>query len=446
MPIRCATARPERRFGQPWHKAIGLCLLLALCTTETFSAGTDQCRPTSGESLSAILEREAACVRETSFAVHLGRLLNEAGRYQDAADRLEGALLRAPDDWQTQLEYAIALAGSGDPQGAAALLRHLLAHSAIDLPTRGEIAALLGRRLPTLVTARPRLQVGLAAGYDDNLLGRTTQSRFELTLPFGRLPVQVDAAQRPRGGRYLRGEVQLQGAMSYGDAWTGNYGVFVSQRESLDYAPADLSHLALQIEGWHPATGSWAALLAQQIWQGGATLMRQWQVSGGLQKQWLVADTSCLARGGVELRPYAYADFPSLDGQYRGLVGELRCPVPQWEVRLHLGQDNPLDERRPGGKQDQWSLQIGKAYTVEGGTILAADFAYQWRRDASGYSPLLENNVRRTVQRATARLEYRWAVKGLSPFVGFEWVEQRSNLPLFGLRNRVIGAGIRAAW
>lgn len=446
MLIRCATARPELKSGQPWCKTVGLCLLLALCPTAAFSAGTGQCRPTGGDSLSAVLEREADCARDPAFAAHLGRLLNEAGRYQEAADRLEGALLRAPDDWQAQLEYAIALAGSGDSRGAAALLKHLLAHPAIERPTREEIAALLGRRLPTLVTARPRLQLGMAAGYDDNLLGRTTQNQFELTLPFGRLPVEVDASQRPRGGRYLRGEAQLQGALNYGDEWAGNYGVFASQRESLDYPPADLRHLALQLEGWHTATGAWAVLLAQQLWQGGTTLVRQWQAAGGLQTQWLIADTPCLARGGVELRPYAYADFPSLGGQYRGLLGELRCPAPQWEARLHVGQDSPLDERRPGGRQDHLSLQVGKATALAGDAILAADFAYQWRRDASGYSPLLENNARRAVQRATARLEYRWAVKGLSPFVGLEWVEQRSNLPLFGLRNRVIGAGIRAAW
>ena len=49
------------------------------------------------------------CHKQASYLYALGQLLNQAGRYDEAIDPLEGALLYQPDHWPSQLEYAIAL-------------------------------------------------------------------------------------------------------------------------------------------------------------------------------------------------------------------------------------------------------------------------------------------------------------------------------------------------
>ena len=59
-----------------------------------------------------------------------GSVLNQKGRYREAADFLERALLFAPDLPQAQLDYIIALAGLGDFASAAAFAEALLAQPA----------------------------------------------------------------------------------------------------------------------------------------------------------------------------------------------------------------------------------------------------------------------------------------------------------------------------
>ena len=87
--------------------------------------------------------------------------------------------------------------------------------------------------------------------------------------------------------------------------------------------------------------------------------------------------------------------------------------------------------------------------------IAASSIATTWlldaeashSRDATGYSPLLANNRRRTINRLTLRLEMQHTLTPhIAALAGLEAVAQSASLPLFALHSRGVYAGLRAQW
>jgi len=68
------------------------------------------------------------------------------------------------------------------------------------------------------------------------------------------------------------------------------------------------------------------------------------------------------------------------------------------------------------------------------------------QQDARGFSPLLESNLKRRVNKTAYRIEYTYLGGRMEPFVGAEWLRQQSNLPLYAVDTRIVYAGLRVAW
>ena len=88
---------------------------------------TPACSATTPQDMLAAVP---ACQKDAAFLAALGQLLNSQGRYLEATDHLERALMLDPGLKDAQLSYAIALAGTGDVSSATALLDDLLADPA----------------------------------------------------------------------------------------------------------------------------------------------------------------------------------------------------------------------------------------------------------------------------------------------------------------------------
>jgi Flp pilus assembly protein TadD len=80
-----------------------------------------------GTPLEEQLAMVSDCQRSAPFLAQIGRLLIAQGRYADALDHLERAIMFDPDMASAQLDYAIALAGSGDMLSARQLLDNIIA-------------------------------------------------------------------------------------------------------------------------------------------------------------------------------------------------------------------------------------------------------------------------------------------------------------------------------
>jgi hypothetical protein len=71
------------------------------------------------------------CQTDAEFLAQLGFLLNAQGRYTEALDHLERALMLNPGLKGAQIDYAVALAGIGDYASALTLVQDLLADPAL---------------------------------------------------------------------------------------------------------------------------------------------------------------------------------------------------------------------------------------------------------------------------------------------------------------------------
>lgn len=394
--------------------------------------------------LATLRSLEPLCHKHPSFLYALGQLLNQAGQYDEAIDPLESALMYRPDHWPSQLEYAIALEGVGDRASALGLLNALLENPEVDAATQRQLAV-LQRRPPPPTAIAPRGRHNIALGHDNNLLSNTYHTQFTITTPNGALPVQLAGSLRPRAGSFVRAEVSYDGLLTANAGAQWRYGLTGSFRNSPSFAPADVAQWVAQMERTTAGDQGAYALVQYQILQrASATTLRQTQLGLGYDFS-ANSNGHCGQRVGLDLQHLSYPVNPTLNGHYTGLTSNTFCSALGLQLQVRAGQDRPLDNGRPGGAQRQTSLRVSKR-TQFSAADLALELELSRQQDQRGYSPLLASNAQRSISRATYRMEYRWQVADLSPYVSLEWANQRSNLTLFEFKNRVTTLGVRARW
>lgn len=402
----------------------------------------------SGQTIEAALANlrslEPQCQKQAHFLYTLGRLLNQAGRYDQAIDSLEAALLYRPAHWPSQLEYAIALEGMGDRASVLGLLQALLQNPDVDPVARQQIAALASRSV--LASAKNHHgSFSLATGFDNNLLGNTYHTEFTLTAPTGLLPVQLADDQRPVAGSFMRADVGYSGLVASSPSAQWRYSLAASFRASPVFAAADMGQLSALVER-NPIGERGVYLLGQHqtLFRADSIALRQTQV--GLGYEFFAGPhNQCKQRLGLDFQDLVYPTSPALDGRYSGLTSSTHCPGWGLQIVARAGADQPADASRPGGAQRQYSLRVSKRSQLPMGSVLLEVEGTQ-QDDQSGYSLLLENNAQRSVSRTAYRMEYRLQTGAISPYLGVEWLDQRSNLTLFELKNWVLSLGFRFSW
>jgi hypothetical protein len=402
----------------------------------------------TGQTIHATLTKlrslEPQCHKNAPFLYAFGQLLNQVGQYEEAIDPLEGALMYRPDHWPTQLEYAIALEGVGDHDSARALIQGLTQNIEVDTATKQQLTALQLRPEPSAPDGR-RGRLNLVTGYDNNLLNSTYHTQFTLTTPDGGLPVQLDEGQRPRAGRFVRAETSYDGLLAASATAQWRYSVVGSYRSNPDYSPANLGQFGVFLERSTPSEpGPYVAGQHQMLWRAGALTLRQTQLGLGYDFS-NATNNNCQQRVGLDRQHLTYPVSTALGGNYTGIVGTINCP--QWGllVQVRAGKDQPFEDNRPGGAQQQTSLRVSKRTPVHAGA-LALEWEATHQQDQRGYSPLLANDAQRYINRSVYRLEYRWQAGALTPYIGLEWANQRSNLTLFEFKNRLATFGFRTRW
>jgi tetratricopeptide (TPR) repeat protein len=421
-------------------QALGYCAVAVQAPPECDAAPAGQ---TLDEALAALRSLEPKCHKHAPYLYTLGQLLNQAGQYEDAIDPLEGAILYRPDHWPSQLEYAIALEGTGDHVSAMALIQGLQQNPGVDAAVRQQLAALQRQPAHAASTAERRGTINLVAGFDNNLLSSTYHTQFTLTTPDGNLPVELADDQQPRAGEFARAEVTYDGLLTQGASAQWRYSLVGSYRVNPALSATNMAQLGVQLE--RTATGSqgvYAMAQHQTLLRTDAVTLRQTQLGLGYD---LPMGGDCAQRVGVDLQQLAYPASSALDGRYTGAISNTLCQSVGLQLLVRTGQDRPLGDDRPGGVQQQTSVRLTKR-TPLGPASLTLELEASHQQDQQGYSLLLANNAQRTISRYAYRIEYRWQLGALSPYIGAEWLDQRSNLELFELKNWVATAGVRSRW
>ena len=429
-------------------KTLPALLVFLLAATAGADDGQEGGRPGACEAplpdLARATELEPFCERNPVFLHRFGQLLNAAQRFADAAERLEAALLFDPERWSVQVDFAVALEGLGDLASADGLWAALAENPAAQ--------AWLAERQIRRDSARSawlnneRNTLGVSIGYDNNLLGATRYTSLNLTFPTADVPVVIVKSEQQRGGRVVRVDLDRGGDL-YADAesrWS--YAVVASHSASIDYRQGNLSHLGARLErAPEGAQGWYASSVLQYQYRGTRASTVQTHLGGGYEQDAGLPGLRCRLRVGGEAYATHYPDNAVFDGRYTGLLVHGVCPAARIQYQIRAGQDAPTDDDRPGGTQRHYGARLTYVTPFVGGW-LSAEVDFFRQIDRQGYSPLLENNTRRSLSRTIGRLEYRWVRADYAPYIGVEWMDQRSSLPLFEPRNWIVTVGIRHAW
>ena len=450
-----------------WVLARMLVLLILLGLAALAQAqGSGPCA-TNGVPLQRMLDAVALCQKDAMFLATLGQRLNDEGRYLEAADHLERALMLDANLKDAQLSYAIALTGSGDALSAAALLEQMLSDPGLPEALRPLIqtqkAALaevaVASQFASISGSYPnawqsRFTLAARVGYDSNLMGSPNLGSLALTLSGQTLVLALDESYLARGGSYTRADVQLDLHRNAPDGSRWDAVASLRSRYSPALAEAGSTQADLLIERSQSlpgALGSYfnasasaleskagmhytaASVAVGAVWRGGGV--------GG-----------CQARAGAEWQQRNYLTNPVLSGRYAGLAGYWSCQQPtgfQWLIGLKMGRDAAQDPARPGGDQSQSSVRLAGylplATTGQRGLLL--DFEQSQQTDASGYSPIIDDGSIRSVSRRAARLEYQQTLAvGAQWLLGLERVAQSSSVTLFQQDNWGAYGGLRVSW
>ena len=459
-------ARPRAGLWRWGLRRLGAGAATALASALALAQGPAPCDSPALQAASAdeLLTHLQRCQNNAAYLARLGALFNAEQRYPEAAEHLERAILFNPDDVAPQMGYAIALAGSGDTLSALQLMGGLLARADLPEPQRASLMAARARwaQAATASLQQTRLHAGLRMGYDNNLLGAPNLTSLTLTFPGEVVNLPLDGSNLPQPGAYLRADARLDHTriLPDGTRWDVNLGLLQRHSRSVPEAGSSQAEALVERSRLAPPQGTGSQTQAGHYINTTAALLdarsgtRYRSLGAAAGWQWQTPAPqggTCQWRLGGEAQHRSLQSNPLLSGRYMGVAAQWGCSgladAPQWRLALRAGHDAPTQAQRPGGAQAEYAVRGLYSMPIGPASAWLAEAELSHTRDATGYSPLLDNGARRRLHRVALRTEVQHTLQpGLSLLAGAELVAQQANLPLFNMRSRGIYLGLRGSW
>ena len=384
------------------------------------------------------------CWSSPDFLAQLGHLLIIQGLYIDALDYLERAVMLDPSLKSAQVDYALALSGSGDAPSGAAMLKQLLGDPS--LPVELAPSLLAAKSIFSDGAWRSKGLAGLTLGYDSNLLGAPNLGNLALTVSGQTVVLPLAPGYQAKAGGYSQGDMQYEAQKV--DLEGNRYDVYASARQR--YVPIDSNgnYTQLNVVGEYGRSVGWGQAYVNASVNSYQSYVESLYSAPGVGFGGIMPlSGSCTARLGVNGALRRYNTNSILSGNYLGLQSIIGCPDPvYWQLIAGWGVDNPVNTQRPGGAQRQTTL---RALTIlpagPGQLLLDAQLAYYI--DTNGYSNLLESDRLRSISQYSLKGEYQYALNRSWQLVGgYNWVNQISTLSLFGFNSSGPYLALRFGW
>lgn len=394
-------------------------------------------------SLSAPADK-SPCWSNPQFLAVLGHLLIEQKLYLDASEYLEAAILLDPNNQNAQVDYALALSGSGDLRSGSSMLSALISQPGLPV----ELAPSLGLAKDILNQGvwRERGLAGLTIGYDSNLLGAPNISGLALTVSGQTAVLPLSGSYLAKKGGYGQADVQYEAQKIDLDGRRYDFYGSVRQRNAPGYSDANFTQVNLVAEYGTPS--SFGEMYLNYGLSGYQTYSESFYSNNTLGAGVILPfAASCAMRAGASAAIRRFATNTILSGNYLGAQAIYGCQNPfYWQLIANWGQDMPVDSQRPGGAQNQASL---RALTVIPAPIGQVLIDSQWAsyQDNQGYSPLLADGSARNMTQYSVKTEYQYPIKpDWQGAVGYNWVNQLSSLPLFAFNSSGPYLALRFGW
>ena len=402
--------------------------------------------------LEQLLHDERLYAGNPDFDYMLGVVALRENANTIALHALERVVLQSPERAGAWIDLAIAHARLGETETAATLLEYVENTFEVPPALRQAIDRARQQLLTARITSGWHGEITLGKGWDSNANSGLGIDRLTLTLDG--TPAEFLVAPEFQvhsdtflqlGGRVRRSwDTALANApgrlMITANARVKNY------HSEKNFNIGDTGLLAVYQQ---PLLGGDAELStgAQQIRLGGQTLLkiRHIQLAWGQRLNDFKPGTSCRAQAGPEYEVRSYSDRHYLDGNITWVGGQLICSFGGNDTALSFkaGTDRPQDTR-PGGMARRAELTLVHRTTLW--NRFATDLSLSAARsiDADGYSPVLEGNSRRRVDRYYANATVFWpVVRDMDGFASLEATRQMSNIAIFEQSGRVFMLGGR---
>ena len=388
--------------------------------------------------------QKSPCWDQPLFLAHLGHLLVKEGFYIDALDYLERAILLDPNLKGAQIDYALALSGSGDLRSGSAMLAALLKDS--EVPT--ELA-------PSLLSAKGALerglwrsngQAGLTAGYDSNLLGAPNLSGLALTVSGQTAVLPLAPSYLAKKGGYGQADVQYEAQKIDIDGRRYDFYGNIRQRLAPEYSDANFTQFNLVGEYGMPT--SWGQTYLNYSLSGYQTYSESFYNANSFGAGGIFPlQGSCSIRLGINGSLRRYNTNSILNGNYLGAQGIVGCMQPMyWQLIANVGQDVASNNSRPGGSQNQTNIRGITLLPAPVGQVLL-DVQWASFNDLNGYSDIIESGRSRIMTQYSAKAEFQYPITKLwQAAIGYNWINQISTLALFAFNNTGPYIALRYGW
>jgi len=401
--------------------------------------------------LSDLHAQQEALGDDPDFNYLLGVVALEAGQPLVALDALERVVLHHPEYAGAWLDLAIAHTRLGDSASAEAILDHVEATFSPPVALREQIAkarASLRQQTRRETAKKPwHGEVAVLGGYTSNANAGLAVGGFNLT-PVGGDPVPILLAdsQRPRGDAVLQSRASLYRDFAHDSGSTTSLLAYFRGRQYAQEGDYTYYEAALGASHNLPIAPGRSVVLGaslRQLTLGGRPLALFAGSSAGL-RQVLGA---CMAQANIEFeyRHYQQTAYYSAEVFWGGAGLDCQWRGNAVQLAVRAGLDSARGDRAGGDTT-----------RIETSLLWRRDWTPRWtselllyaihNADQAGYSPLLDNNAARQVNRLGERLSLsrtldsggRWRAS-----IELENARDYSNLPIFRLNEHQISAGLR---
>lgn len=404
----------------------------------------------------------ASCKDHPEFLAALGGTWLEEGEPGQALLWLERALMLDGNLLSAQADHALALAALGDSTARDELVTAWR--------KRTDIPPLLVQRLTSSrVSHQPQDQAATSRrwaqfreasvylGHESNLNHSPRLSELTLTPPDGgpiTLPVEQPLVPRP--GPAVLAEVSWQLAFAPQAGTILQAGAQGVVREAPGNADTNWHHVQAAVGGVQ-LLGDWRVALHASAGRMGGALNQPHRLA-----RWSLAierdGLGCSHRWLVEQEDRRFVGDGLNDGRTVAGLWSALCPITAWQgwkagLALRTAVDTPTNADRPGGRQRLHSVGLRLLGYLDAKWKIDATLRRTRGLDEQGYSPLLEDNARRSLTPTQFNVELsRPAATSLGRDAAGEYlvqaqgIHQASNLGLFRYSSLALFAGFRFKW
>ena len=406
-----------------------------------FQSANEGAWDSTRQSLAEIFDQ---CLLSSEYFSLLGAAQLNTGQLTDALESLERSLLLDPDNGAALIDYSEALLQDGQLFAAIEVNQLLLERS--DAPPGLERQLKNRQREWQALTRQTDWQIDLLGGYDSNLNGAPDTETVALTLSGEPIFLALNENYQAVAGPFLNARVAATHSR-LGPEYQNTF--FGQMRGRLsDDSSSDVTQLAarytrrgpiLPASGQVSAGLNHLAFLGNSLFSGADVSYRGEQATTG----------SCSTNLSAAVQQQRWHQQRRLDGLEMRAGAQASCRVSSTasqEVTFGAGilHNLALNGDRLGGNRDGWQLSAGWRQ-ASAQRFFSAEINFTSILDGRGFSPLLENNARRSVARGSALLQYRerlgFLLQGLEFVTNIYYQKQKSNISLFETNDTSVEIG-----